>query len=223
MELKENQLFIKITRWLIIFMVVIIPIQVTIFLVSPMPETTFAWFSLFKENPLMGMLHMDLLYIINNTFLIFFYFALYLTLKRKENSLLNIALITGMVGAVLYYASNRSIEMLYISQSYFKTTDLNLQAQYLLIGESYLDIWKGTSFNIYYVLSAISLLLFSYVMLKDSFYSKKTAWIGLISGILMIVPSSVGMLGLVMSLLSLIPWIIFSILVTIRLFELDEK
>ena len=215
--------FLKITSWMILAMVLIIPIQVIIFMVSPMPETTVSWVELFSNQPLMGLLHMDLLYIINNSLLIFFYIALYMTLKKSSPSLNLIALTTGLIGAVLYYTSNRSIEMLMLSQRFFLETDPAMISANLALAESYLDIWKGTSFTIYYILSAISLILFSITILEDSFYSRKTGIWGLISGILMIIPSNVGMIGLVMSLLSLIPWIVFSILVLMRLFRIDEK
>jgi hypothetical protein len=222
LSLNGNQKFINITKWMILLMVLIIPIQIIIFIIEPMPETTLLWLELFKENPILGLIHMDFLYIINNTFLIFFYFVLYITLRKENNSLLNIALITGIIGAILYYASNQSIEMLYLANKYFETSDISLQSSYLATAESYLDIWKGTSFNIYYVLSAVSLISFSYVMLKHNFYSKTTAIFGLISGFLMIVPSSFGIVGLVFALLSLIPWVSFSFLVMIRLFMYNK-
>ncbi|PKK98510.1 MAG: hypothetical protein CVV57_07310 [Tenericutes bacterium HGW-Tenericutes-2] len=215
--LNSNKLLITITKWLILAMILIIPIQIIIFSLVPMPETTLSWLELFHTSPIIGLLHMDILYIINNTFLIFFYIVLYITLKDKENSLLNIALITGIIGAILYYTSNRSIEMLYLSNRYYETADSSLRITFLATASNYLDIWKGTSFNIYYVLSAISLILFSIIILKRNFYTKTTGIMGLISGVLMIVPSSVGMIGLVFSLLSLIPWVMFSLLVMLRL------
>jgi len=152
---------------MILLMILIIPIQVIIFLVVPMPETALGWLELYKDNPVMGLLHMDFLY---NIFLIFFYFALFITLKKdKDNSLINIALITGIVGAILYYASNRSIEMLYLTNRYYETTDTLIRQSYLANVEIYLDVWKGTAFNIYYVMSAVSLLTFSFIMLKNTF------------------------------------------------------
>ncbi|MDD3712803.1 MAG: DUF4386 family protein [Candidatus Izemoplasmatales bacterium] len=224
LSLRANNKLISITKWMILLMILIIPIQVTIFLISPMPETPLLWLELFGNNPLLGLLHMDFLYIINNTFLIFFYVVLFITLKKDGDiSWLNIALITGIIGAILYYASNRSIEMLYLANRYFETTDITLKTSYLATAEIYLDIWKGTAFNIYYVLSAISLLAFSLIMLKSSFYSRKTAYFGLVSGILMIIPSSVGMIGMISALLSLIPWIGFSFLVMLRLFKLKNE
>lgn len=223
LSIKSNQKFIQMTKWLIVMMVLIIPIQVTIFIISPMPENGLGFITLMRDNPIMGLLHMDLLYIVNNTLLIFFYIVLYMTLKDKSNSLLNIALITGLVGAVLYYTSNRSVEMLLLSQRYYQTDNVSLQMIYVGMAEGYLDIWKGTSFNTYYFLSAISLILFSVVMIKSTVYTKKTGIIGLISGILMTVPSGFGMVGLLMSLLSLIPWVIFSVLVVIRLNQFEKR
>ena len=222
LTMNSNQGFIRLTKWLIIMMIMIIPIQVLIFMFVPMPEEALGFITLMHDNPIMGLLHMDLLYIFNNTFLIFFYFALFMTLNPKHKSRLNIALITGIIGAILYYTSNRSVEMLLLSDKYFSTTDLTLRLSYIAIAESYLDIWKGTAFNAYYILSAISLILFCIEMLKSSFYKRSTGIIGLISGILMVVPSGFGIVGLIMSLLSLIPWIIFSVMVVMRLNKIKD-
>ncbi|MDY0064118.1 MAG: hypothetical protein RBS25_03415 [Bacilli bacterium] len=219
---NNNYIFIKTTKWFVMAMIFMIPIQIILFLASPMPTSALEWMELLHSSPVMGLLHLDLLYICNNTFLIFLYFVLYITLKSKDNSLLNMAFLLGMTGAVLYYVSNRSIEMLYLSKRFYAVTDSAVQQSYLLTAESYLDIWKGTAFNIYYVLSALSLILFSIVMLKHSFYTKKTAIAGLVSGVLMAIPSSVGMLGLVLSLLSLIPWILFCLLIVTCLSKMKK-
>ena len=215
--LTSNRRFIAITRWLILAMILIIPIQIVIFAVIPMPVDALEWLVMMRDHPILAILHLDFLYLINNTLLIFFYVALYITLQRKEMSVLNIALMTGIVGAILYYMSNHSIDMWYLAQRYFATSDSTLQTAYLGVAESYLDQWKGTAFNTYYVLSAVSLILFSGSMFSHSFYSKVTAWTGLIAGLLMIVPSSVGWVGMVFALLSLIPWIAFSSLVVLQL------
>ena len=219
LSIQSNKALIQCTKCMIILMVLIIPIQVMIFMISPMPADGLGFLTLMNNNPLLGLLHMDLLYLFNNTFLIFFYIVLYITLKEKHTALLNIALITGIVGAILYYTSNRSVEMLLLAEKFYSAEDISIKMVYIGIANSYLDIWKGTAFNTYYVLSAISLILFSIVMIKSDVYSKKTGIIGLISGLLMIVPSGFGMVGLIMSLLSLIPWILFSILVVIRLHQ----
>ena len=73
-----------------------------------------------------------------------------------------------------------------------------------------------------YVCNAIALLIIAVVMLQSNIYSKKIAYIGLASGVFMLIPSTVGMIGLIFSHLSLMPWVVFSILVARRLFQLGS-
>jgi hypothetical protein len=60
-------------------------------------------------------------------------------------------------------------------------------------------------------------------MLLNSTFSKATAIWGLVSGFFMLIPSTAGMLGLVFSLVSLIPWIVFSLLVGKQLVYLSNS
>lgn len=76
--------------------------------------------------------------------------------------------------------------------------------------------YTGTAFNTYYVLSTICLLLFAYAIMKSPVFKKSVGMWGLVSGFFMIIPSSAGMLGLIFSLLSLIPWIIFVALLALK-------
>jgi len=71
--------------------------------------------------------------------------------------------------------------------------------------------WQGTAFDSYYVLNGITLLIVSILMYKSTIFNKVTATWGLISAVLMTVPSTAGMIGMIFSLLSLVPWYVFSI------------
>lgn len=74
--------------------------------------------------------------------------------------------------------------------------------------------YTGTIFNVYYVLNAICLLLFSYALIKSPRFKKSLGlWMGFSSGILMIVAGTIGM---TFSLLSLIPWVVFIALLRIN-------
>lgn len=70
-------------------------------------------------------------------------------------------------------------------------------------------VMAGTSFNTYYVLNAIGLLLFAFVLLKSPNYRKVIGGFELAAELLMIVPSSASQIGMIFSLLSLLPWIAF--------------
>jgi hypothetical protein len=47
--------------------VALIPIQIIIFVVWPPPTTVSDWFTLFQDNWLLGLLSLDLLYMLDNT------------------------------------------------------------------------------------------------------------------------------------------------------------
>ena len=75
-------------------------------------------------------------------------------------------------------------------------------------------------FNVYYVMNAIALLIISVVMLRSNIFSRVTAYVGLLAGVLMIVSSTAGTIGLIFALASLVPWALFSVLIARRLFQL---
>ncbi|MFA7103413.1 MAG: hypothetical protein WC142_09495, partial [Bacteroidales bacterium] len=102
-----------------------------------------------------------------------------------------------------------------------ETTETKLQC--LSSGQLLLLTYKGTAFDVYYVLNAITLLIISRVMFYDNTFSKATAVWGLVSGILMLIPTTAGTIGLTFGIASLIPWTVFSILIAKRLFKLYNK
>jgi len=134
-----------------------------------------------------------------------------------------IAMVVGFVGITLYYASNVSFEMLTLSKEYLNATSEVQRNSLIGAGSGLMAIYRGTAFNVYYVLNAITLLVLAIVMLKSQIYSKTTAIIGITSGILMAIPSSAGTLGMVLSLASLVPWAIFIILISKKFFRLADQ
>ena len=204
-------------------MLAIMIAQIVIFIIWPPPATVEGFFQLFQSNKLLGLLSMDLLYIANNTLLILFYLGLFSALKNNNFSAVLIALVLGVVGVAAYYASNTAFEMLSLSNLFAAAGDETQRTMLLAAGQSMLEVYKGTAFDTYYVLNGIALLIFAFVALKSRIFSKTTAWFGLAAGILMSIPSSAGRLGLVFSLLSLIPWAVFSIMAAVRLLRLSAR
>ncbi|MDX9775560.1 MAG: hypothetical protein RBT40_06370, partial [Petrimonas sp.] len=80
--------------------------------------------------------------------------------------------------------------------------------------------YTGTAFDVYYVFNAITLILISMTMYKSRDFGRSSATWGLVAGIFMIIPSTAGTLGLICSLLSLVPWIVFSVLIGRRLIQM---
>jgi hypothetical protein len=189
-------------------MLMLIPIQIIIFAAWPPPTTTQGFFELYYQNPLLGLLSLDLLYIINNILIVPLYLAIAISLRNHSRVLLPLALILGFIGIAAYYPTNPAFEFLVLAPKY-ALAPIADKVIFLAAGETLLANYIGTAFNVYYVLNAFTLISLSVLMLKSGLYTKTTSIIGLASGIFMIIPSTVGTIGLVFSLLSLIPWIFF--------------
>ena len=110
--------------------------------------------------------------------------------------------------------------MLSLSSQYAAATTEAQRVVVLTAGQAMLETYTGTAFDIYYVLNTIYLFIVSTIMLRSKLFSKTTAYLGIAAGVLMIVPSSAGTLGLYFSLASLAPWAIWLVLVGRRLLGL---
>jgi hypothetical protein len=170
-------------------MLVLMIVQIIVFVIWPLPTTVAGYFSLFNKNWLLGLLSLDLLYIVDSVLLILIYLAVYFVLRRYGESSMLIALVFGIVGIAAYFASNTAFEMLSLSNQYAAATTEAQRTALLTVGQTMLDTYKGTAFDIYYVLNTIVLFIFSPVMLRSRLFSNTTAYLGFLAGILMIVPS----------------------------------
>ncbi len=194
-----------------IIMLIIIPIQILIFVVTQIPETPIFWFELFNTNIIIGLFHADLFILINNVLISIIYLAFYHSLKKINKGIIQIGIMLGLIGIAAYISSNKTFELLVLSRQYFQTNDGNTKQILEAAGKALLMGWQGTAFDTYYVLNGITLFIISTLMYKSKLYNKTTATFGLFSAIFMIIPSTAGTIGLIFSLLSLIPWYIFSI------------
>lgn len=198
----------KAAFWLSLVMLLLIPVQIVVFVASPPPQTVQGFFELFHAHPFLGLLSLDFLYLFNNAILMVVYVAVFflLTPHRPVTSLL--ALIVGLVGIACYYPSNPAFEMMTLSKQFLAATPTHAPI-YIGAGEAVMAGYTGTSFNSYYVLNSICLILYAHGFLTTSRFRKSIGIWGLASGLLMAIPSSAGMIGMVFSLLSLVPWMVF--------------
>ena len=203
-----------------ITMLVIMALQIGIYVTWPPPEAAEDFIALLNQNSLLGLLSLDFLYLINNAVLVLIYLPIYLVLREKESSWTLIALILGLVGIAAYFASNTSFEMLNISRLYAAAGTEAQKTALLGAAQALMAIYKGTAFNVYYVLNAVALLIFAIVMLKKKAFTKAAGIAGLISGVLMSIPSSAGAIGMIFALASLIPWAVFLVLMIPVFFRL---
>lgn len=201
----------KIGGYAAIAMLFIMIAQIVIFILWPPPTSIESFFHLFQENWLLGLLSMDLLYILNNSLLIFIYLAFYWSLNKTNQNAMIIGTLFGLIGIAAYFSSNTAFEMLSLSHQYAAAANAQ-KSTFIGAGQALMAIYKGTAFNVYYVFNALTLLIISLVMFKSDIYNKTIASWGLCAGIFMTIPSTAGNFGLIFSLISLIPWAVFLLL-----------
>lgn len=196
-------------------------VQSFIFITNPPPSTVIDYFTLFQNNKILGLLDLDLLLIVINILLILIYLALYIALGRFNQSYTAIALTIGLVGTTLFFASREAtFGMLSLSSQYTAASTDAQRAMLLAAGQALLTIYNGTAFDLSYVLGGVVILIFSVVMLQGNIFNRATAYGGIVMGVLMLVPPTVGTIGLLLSLISLVPTLIWLILIARRLFQM---
>lgn len=207
--------------WVLLTMLLIIPLQIVVYVAFPPPTTGVDFLILFQDNWFIGLLSLDLLYIINNTLLLIIYFSLTLLLYKQTPIISLLALLLGAVGVAAYYGSNPAFEMLFMSQVHANAT-LEYSIYLATIAEGLLFTYIGTGFISYYILNAIVLFLYAYALFRTPQCPRSLATWALISAVLMTVPSSFGLVGMIFALASLIPWIVFCVLLARYYYQLSH-
>lgn len=195
--------------------VALIPVQITAFVLSPPPSTVEGWYALFATSVLRGMVAMDALYLVNNLLLVVVLLGLHRALARADPALALYGLVSGLISVAVYLTTNKGLELADLAARY-ATAGPAEQGRLLAAGQTLLAEASGTAFAVYYVLGGVSITLFAVILVRTGDWGTAAAWTALASGVLMLVPSTAGTVGLVFSLLSLIPWTWFSVLAVRR-------
>src|SRR5215211_6463392 len=203
-----------------LFGVAIIPIQLIVFIAWGQPETALGWFNLFEDNKLAGLLAFELLLIVRTALGIATTLALYVALRRVNESLMAVAVALGLVEAVAFIVARPAFEMLYLSEGYAAATTDAQRAVFLAAGEAMLATFNGTAFHLSINLFSIYFLIVALVMLQSNIFGGVTTYVGILAAIFnwaLYVPE----IGLFLSILSVFPFLlIWNILIARRLFQL---
>jgi hypothetical protein len=135
-----------VAGWAALASVALTFVQVWMYVQWPPPESVEGFFALFADNPLLGLLSLDVLYIVNNLLVLLVYLGLFLVLRRRYPSTVTIGLLLGAVGMAAYMASNTAFEMLSLANAY-AAADAAEQVAVLGAGEAMLAVFEGTAFD----------------------------------------------------------------------------
>lgn len=227
----ESRVFRDETDWRSLYLmgsagavlaVLCIALAVVVFIAWPIPTTVEAWFARYHQNGFIGLLDLDLLLVTSYVAMIPLYLALYVALRRVSPSLMALALACDLLGAALMVTVNPAFAMLSLSDQYAAATTEVQRVQLRAAGQALLTNWQGTAFDVAYFLGAVAALLIAAVMLRSTIFSRTTAYAGLAMGALALVPATAGTVGIVVSLVSLVPTVFWLILVGLRLFEVGR-
>jgi hypothetical protein len=166
-----------------IVLVVVMGLSVGLFIIwpnAPGVTATVDMFTLVQENKLAGLTALDLGVSLSNLVSILLYLALYVALRCMNRSFALIALAFGLVAVASLIAARPVFEIFTLSDLYTATTDGLAQARYLAAGEALLVLFHGTAFKNYILLGGLSLLISSWLMLRDSRFGKAAAYVGLL-------------------------------------------
>lgn len=214
---KEKRTVGSVALWSTILMLAIIPVQIAVFAALPMPSTGREWIEMFGSHPIGSLLHLDLLYVVNNALICVIYVGIFVLLMDEAGGLALLGVVLGLVGAAAYFPTVRAAEIQQIAALHGSIDDESFRTALEAVVEGMLAVWQGTGFAAYYLLNAFSLLLFSIGMFRSSRFARPISIFALLSAVFMMIPSTFGAVGLVFSLLSLVPWIVFSIMLALRL------
>ena len=203
--------------------VLFFPIQIVVCFVSPPPDTVIGWFTLFQSNRLVGLLDLDLLLMVDQALAVLIFLALYVALRRANESFMAIAIALGLVSAVLFIASNPAFAMLSLSDQYAAAETEAQRAMFLTAGQAMLVTWQGSAFQASYILGSLAPIILSVVMLQDRshVFGKRTAYLGILANVIALglyVPK----IGVYISIFSVVFLWVWYILIARSLFQLEQ-
>lgn len=206
----------RIAAAALIAMFVVVAVQIAVFAVSPPPTEPGEWLAVYTDNPLRGFVNADGLYALTNVLTFPLYAALWLRLRATAPAAAGAGLAAAALSLAVYLPTNVSVELGTVaSRASGATGDAHTAAVGAV--EALLARSTGTAFVAYYLLGAMTLALFGWALRATQAWGRTAATTALASGVLMLVPSTFGTVGLVASFASLVPYLWFCVIAVRRL------
>jgi hypothetical protein len=134
----------------------LIPVQLAVFMAYPFPETVTGWFELLQDNPLAGLVDLDLLLVVDNVLLVVIALALYVALRPTSPSVTTMAAGLWLLAIAMFIAANPAVEMLALSDQFAAATSEAQRSAAMAAGQALLVGWEGTAFQVGYVLGQLA-------------------------------------------------------------------
>ena len=151
------------------------------------PSNALDWFLLLQNNKFVGLALFGVFDLINYALVGLIFLAVYAALRQANRSAMVLAIISGLMGIMVYFASNQAFNMLHLSEQYTAATSEAQRSMFIAAGEALLAmdnpgaIYQGTGIYLSLFLVLLAGLIISLVMLRSEVFGRVTAVTGLIA------------------------------------------
>jgi hypothetical protein len=193
------------------------------------PTQSLEWFTLFEDNRLLGLLALNVFDVVSIALLGVMFLALYMALRRGNESIMLIAVFFALLGITVFVASRADMgsTMLKLSSEYTAATSQIQKDQLLVVGQALGALVRATIDTMGYFFVAAASLLVSIVILRSDSFNKVTAYAGilgflitLIARLSLVIDTSLS--EIIMPINGFI-WLIWWVLVSRGLFRLAQE
>jgi hypothetical protein len=132
----------------------------------PFPDTVGGWFQLLHDNPVAGLVNLDLLLVVDNVLLVVIALALYVALRPASPSIATMATGLWLLAIAMFIAANPAMGMLALSDQFAAATSEAQRSAAMAAGQALLAGWEGTAFQVGYILGQVAGIMVGLVMLR---------------------------------------------------------
>lgn len=152
-------------------------IYIPAYRVGPPPATVLEWYTLFQANPVTGLFFLGLADIIITILWGPMSLALYAIIKHSNKAWAMIATSFVFVGMALFLSTNTAFSMLHLSRQYALAATEAQRSNLVSAGLAMLAATEGARML---PLTSLAGLILSVIMLHSEFFSRVTAWVGIL-------------------------------------------
>ena len=196
-------------------------------IIGTAPVSMIDWFTLFQKNGFLALLVINFPDVVVMFLFIPIFLALYTILKETNKANVLIAICFALVGIAIYLATNAALSMIYLSNQYTTATTDAQRTVYETVAQMLFTIAQENGSIIGWGLVDAAGLIFSITMFKNQYFSKITAYVGILANsILLIFDISIifvplsSIVSLLIALAGGVLMIFWPILIGIRLTKL---
>lgn len=151
---------------------------------APGVKTTAEIFDMVQAEPFGALMALDFFVLLGGLVSILLLLPLYIALKDVNESYAMIALVTGLLSVGAIVAGRPIAEVFVLSDQYAAATNELERSTVLAAGEALIPAFHGTAWMVYAAGMSISYLLSAWLMLRSDLFDRATAWVGVVTNVL---------------------------------------